>query len=82
MSMKTANAPRRVYVRNGVTHVLYAGTVFGTKGETQVKTSVPVKIVGNGDQTVTVSQKTRSHRGPTKTVSEVWSAARVPCSAR
>jgi hypothetical protein len=78
MSMKSTSSPRRVYSRNDVTHTLFAGDVFGTKGETKISLDFPVKIVGNGDGTITVSQR-RNHQ---KAVSEVWSKVNVPCHAR
>jgi hypothetical protein len=81
MSMKSQNAPRRVYVRNSVFHLLFAGQTFGTK-ETQIKTTVPVRVKGLGDGEIELTQKTRSHRGPTKTVTEVWAKVRVPCTPR
>lgn len=78
MSMKSVNSPRRVYCRNGVTHVLYAGTVFGTKEESKISTNHPVKIEGNGDGTITISQ-----RLPFKAVcSETWSPVKVPSKER
>lgn len=80
MSMKSASAPRRVYVRNGVTHTLYAGEVFGTKEESKIEASDKhlVKIVGNGDGTITVTQRKPGKAG----VSETWSKVKVPCHAR
>lgn len=78
MSMKSTSSPRRVYCRNGVTHVLYAGTVFGTKSESAINCELPVKIVGNGDSTITVSQRAPKRKG----VSETWGKVNVPCHAR
>jgi hypothetical protein len=80
MSMKSASAPRRVYSRNGVLHVLYAGENFGTKAESQIVASEKhlVKIVGNGDGTITVTQRKPGKAG----VSETWGKVRVPCNAR
>lgn len=81
MSMKSTTAPRRAYVRNSVYHVLFAGQVFGTKEQTAIKLAQPVKVVGNGDGSVTVSQRQRSHRGSSQ-VSETWGLVRVPCRSR
>lgn len=80
MSMKSANAPRRVYCRNGVTHTLFAGETFGTKEESKIVPSEThlVKIVGNGDGTITVTQRKPGKAG----VSETWSKVRVPCNPR
>lgn len=44
MSRKTADAPRRLYVRNGFTHVLFVGKLYGTKGETKLSLDRPVTI--------------------------------------
>ncbi len=76
--MKATSSPRRVYSRNEVIHVLYAGTVFGVKGETKISTAHPVKIVGNGDGTITVTQRIQKRKG----VSETWSKVNVPCHER
>jgi hypothetical protein len=80
MSMKSSNSPRRVYCRNGVTHTLFAGDTFGTKEESKIVPSAEllVKIVGNGDGTITVTQRKRGAKG----VSETWGKVRVPCTAR
>jgi hypothetical protein len=78
MSMKSASDPRRVYCRNGVTHVLYAGTVFGTKEESAISTKHPVKIEGNGDGTITISQRL-PFRAATE---EKWGKVKVPSKER
>ena len=78
MSMKSTNDPRRVYCRNGVTHVLYAGTVFGTKEESAISTKHPVKIEGNGDGTITISQRL-PFRAATE---EKWGKVKVPSKER
>jgi hypothetical protein len=82
MSMKSTSSPRRVYSRNGVVHTLYAGDTFGMKGDSQIQASADerlfVRIVGNGDGTITVTQRKPGKKG----VSETWSKVRVPCHAR
>jgi len=80
MSMKSANAPRRVYSRNNVLHVLFAGEHFGTKADSKIIASETnlVKIVGNGDGTITVTQRKPGKAG----VSETWGKVKVPCNAR
>jgi hypothetical protein len=78
MSMKSTNSPRRVYRRNGVIHTLFAGDIFGLKGDSVIKTNHEVKIVGNGDGTVTVTQRAPKKKG----VSEVWSKVKVPSTPR
>lgn len=77
MSMKSTNSPRRVYCRNEVYHVLYAGTTFGTK-ETVLRLDLPVKIEGQGDGTIKLTQRAPKKKG----VTEVWSPIVVPCKAR
>ncbi len=82
MSMKSTSAPRRVYSRNGVVHTLYAGDTFGTKDDSKIVPSADsklfVKIVGNGDGTITVTQRKPGKAG----VTETWSKVKVPCHAR
>lgn len=83
MSMKSANAPRRAYVRNGIVHVLFAGDTFGAKeGATQIVASADerlfLRIAGNGDGTVSVTQRKPGKKG----VTETWSKVRVPCTSR
>jgi hypothetical protein len=74
MSMRSTSSPRRVYKRNGVVHTLFAGTVFGTTDPTsKIRLDTEVRIAGNGDGTITVSQR----RGHSKKVTEVWSPAKV-----
>ncbi len=79
MSMKSTSAPRRVYTRNGYIHVLYAGDIFGMKADdTKLTTKHPVKIEGNGDGSITVTQRAPKKAG----VSETWNKVRVPCHSR
>lgn len=79
MSMKSPTSPRRVYVRNSIIHVLFAGETFGMKAEeSKLNTKHPVKIVGNGDGTITLTQRAPKKAG----VSETWSKVRVPCHPR
>ena len=78
MAMKSMNSPRRVYARNKVVHVLFAGSVFGPTGESKVRLDEAVRIKGNGDGTVTIVQR-RAHA---KGVTEVWPEVKVPCNSR
>lgn len=73
MPMLSRSSPRRVYCRNGVTHVLYAGGVFGTQSATPIRTDHPVRIKGEGDGTITVSQRINH----SKAVVETWSIVKV-----
>lgn len=78
MAMKTLSSPRRVYLRNGVVHTLYGGLIFGTKGETKISIEQPVRIEGDGNGGIRVTQRV-GHR---KAVTETWSEVRVPCVPR
>lgn len=79
MSMKSTSAPRRVYVRNGFIHVLYAGQVFGMKADaSKFTTKHPVKIEGAGEGTIKVTQRAPKKAG----VSETWTPVKVPCTPR
>lgn len=82
MSMKNASAPRRVYSRNGIVHTLFAGDTFGTKADSVITPSADpklfVKIVGNGDGTITVSQRKPGKKG----VSETWGKVKMPSTPR
>jgi hypothetical protein len=81
MSMKSASAPRRVYVRNGIIHTLYSGTVFGTKESKIVpsdKETLFVRIEGTGDGKIRVTQRRPKQKG----VTEVWGPVKVPSQPR
>lgn len=82
MSMKSTNSPRRVYIRNGVVHTLFAGETFGTKDESKIVPSANerlfVKIVGNGDGSISVTQRKPKQKG----VTETWKKVSVPCNPR
>ena len=76
MAMKSLSTPRRVYSRNGVTHVLFAGTVFGAK-ETAISTKYPVRIEG-GEGQIKVTQRAPKKKG----VTETWKPVKVPVTHR
>lgn len=78
MSMLKATDPRRVYSRNEVIHVCYGGLTFGPPDGSKIKLDTPVKIVGNGDGTVSVTQRKPKQKG----ITESWSKVRVPCNSR
>jgi len=71
--MKNESTPRRVYVRNGVTHSCFDGSMFGPRGETKFMPGHAVRISDNEDGTVTVKRRP----GHGKTVSEVWYPVKV-----
>lgn len=86
MSMKNSTAPRAVYRRNNIVHVLFAGLTFGPAAEQQsaIKPgAIPVKIVLNpaaegGQPTVTVTQRAPKKKG----VTETWGLVEVPSHPR
>ena len=79
MSMKTSSEPRRVYTRNNVTHVLFAGSVYGPKGESEIPNGAVVKCeVSSTGKTCVV---TRKRPGNEPTV-ETWYTVDVPTNHR
>ena len=82
MSMKTAQTPRRIYNRNGVTHACFEGRTFGPVGESALSLELPVtceKVKSDGGRArVEVSQR----RPGQATLVEVWRSVRVPCKPR
>jgi hypothetical protein len=82
MSMKTSTTPRRIYVRNGVTHICFEGRTFGPRdGESVINTEVQVTVTpvesDGGRARIKVSQR----RG-TRTFTEIWRSVKVPCTPR
>lgn len=72
MSMRSKNAPRRVYTRNGLTLLSYGGLFFaagkeGTKVNPEREVRFEVIDPAGGRKRVEVTQKVGS-----KTVKEVW----------
>jgi len=83
MSMKSATAPRQIYVRNAITHVCFEGKFFGpTGGETKLSLEHPVTIEkaasDGGRSRITVTQKRKGQ----KTMNETWRSVTVPRKAR
>lgn len=80
--MKTASAPRRIYVRNAVTHVCFDGRTFGPVGESTLSLDHPVTIEklesDGGRARVEVTQKRKGQ----KTIVEAWRTVNVPRIAR
>jgi len=76
---KAYNAPRRLYVRKGVAHVCYTGTIYGTDAETtKVDPAGEVKCEVREDGTCVVKQRKPHAKG----VTETWSKVRIPTKAR
>lgn len=80
--MKTASAPRRIYVRNAVTHVCFDGRTFGPATDSALSLDHPVTIEklesDGGRARVEVTQKRKGQ----KTLVEVWRSVNVPRNAR
>lgn len=77
--MKDSTTPRRVYTRNDVIHVCFAGKTFAPPtGETTIKVGSMVKVEIQDDG----SAKVRFARGKQKAVIETWKAKKVPCHPR
>jgi hypothetical protein len=76
--MKTASAPRRIYVRNSVTHVCFDGRTFGPVGESALSLDFPVtleKLESDGGRArIQVTQKRKGQ----KTLVETWRTVNVP----
>lgn len=82
MSMKTASAPRRIYTRNDVVHVCFAGKYFGPTGESELSLDHPVTLEpmesDGGRARVQVVQKRKGQ----PTVTETWRSINVPRKVR
>lgn len=80
--MKTASAPRRIYVRNDIVHVCFEGRTFGPPSECAIDIDLPVvlaKLPSDGGRArVQVSQK-RKGLAP---MVEVWRSVSVPRKPR
>lgn len=83
MSMKRADEPRKIYIRNGVIHVLQAGRSYApSKGETRLDMDKPVIVnpleSDGGRARVEVVQARKGKA----TLKEVWRSATVPTNPR
>lgn len=80
--MKTPSAPRRIYVRNAVTHVCFDGRTFAPTGESTLSLDYPVtceKLESDGGRArVAVTQKRKGQ----KTLVETWRSIAVPRNPR
>lgn len=77
--MKTADAPRRVYTRNDVIHVCYAGKTFAPVGgntDIAVGSMVTCEQVDGGKLTVTFKKPKQ------KAIVETWHSRKVPTNPR
>ena len=85
MAMKSASSPRRIYSRNGITHVCFAGKYCApAKGETTLDMEGTVTIEeteGNAKSKkaqVIVTQKKKGKAA----ITETWQSVKVPRHAR
>ena len=79
MSMKSATDPRRVYTRNDVIHVCFAGKNFGpTQNKTDIPVGSMVTIEDLGGNKVKVTFK----KPKQKAITETWNARKVPVNPR
>lgn len=81
--MKTTNAPRKIYVRNGITHVCFEGRTYGPQGgETGLSLDHPVTLEhlksDGGRARVTVTQKRKGKAN----AAEAWRSVAVPRNVR
>lgn len=83
--MKSATAPRRIYTRNGIVHVCFAGKYFApVGGETKLDLDGTVTIEeaeadGKSKRAqVNVTQKKKGQAA----VTETWRSVKVPRTAR
>ena len=75
MSRKSADQPRRIYCRNGITHVLYAGKVYGTKEMSRLSLAHEVRVEKVTDDGHVLLAQRRPHQ---KAVREEWGTIVVP----
>lgn len=79
--MKESTSPRKIYTRNGVTHVCFAGYFFGPgKAESAINTEKPIKCepIDGDEKHIQVTQRV----GKGKPVTETWGVVKVPRKAR
>lgn len=80
--MRAVSDPRRIYSRNGVTHVCWRGTYFAPGKTTEVDIDKEVTIeeapTTKGRLRVTVTQR----RGKKPALTETWSQVQVPVEHR
>lgn len=69
--MKPVNAPRRLYVRKSVTHICYAGKIFGSKTsviDPKLEVTVEPLPSDGGNARIKVTQR-KPHA---KVITETW----------
>lgn len=82
--MKSASAPRRIYTRNGIVHVCFAGKYFAPTKDSTLSLDHPVTIeVAESDAKskraqVTVTQKRKGEAA----IVETWRSVKVPRTPR
>jgi hypothetical protein len=82
MSMKTSSAPRRIYIRNNITHVCFDGRSYGAPASSKINLEFPVTLEkaksDGGKARVIVTQV----RPGVKVLTEVWRSVVVPSKPR
>ena len=82
MSMKTSETPRRIYVRNGATHVCFDGRTFAPTTATTFDMKLPIvleKLESDGGR----ARVEATQRRPGKsTLTETWRSINVPRNPR
>lgn len=80
--MKTSTSPRRIYARNGITHICYEGRNYAPMGETEFDLDHSVtceKVKSDGGRArVAVTQVRQGVVAKTET----WRSVKVPRKAR
>lgn len=80
--MKTSTAPRRIYTRNGITHICFEGKTFTAPKGTEFDLNHPVtceKVKSDGGRARLEVTQVRTGVAPKV---EVWRSVKVPRKAR
>lgn len=82
MSMKTPDAPRRIYSRNGITHVCFDGRTYCAPEGSAISLEHPVtleKLPSDGKRARAAVTQVRPG---VKAVTETWRSGKVPTKPR
>ena len=82
--MKSLSAPRRLYTRNGVTHICLSGKYFapelGSESKLSLEHTVTCEAMPSDGGRARI-EVTQARRG-VKTVTEIWRSCNVPTNPR
>lgn len=82
MSMKTPQDPRRIYSRNGITHVCFDGRTFAAPANSKISLDFPVTMEkARSDGGRARALVTQSRPG-VRTLTETWRSVKIPVKAR